>query len=186
MKNPRHAALLVAFVGGVALACADRIADDDDELETEELPACLIIWGTGEWDDGTVRKLEAEHGGAPTVCTCMTEEEFFYLLIEDKQAFIEHELNAMALAECEQASARAEFDSDPCQEYYETGDWHPGLQLDYGAPEEPIWQNRDGLTCREGEGEELGCALGERRLAPIWLLALVGLVALRRRRSSLS
>jgi len=185
MKGSRHAALLVAFVGGVGLACADRLADDNDDLETEELlPACMAVFGTGEWDDGTVQKFRREQGGTPSVCWCTTEEEFWYLLLEDEQAFLDHEINARALAECNRMSAMWEFDSDPCQEYYETGAWRPTLQLDLDPHDDDSAWNWEGLTCGDGEGEDVGCAIGPRPLAPIWLLALAGVVALRRRRST--
>jgi len=89
------------------------------------------------------------------VCWCTTEEEFWYLLLEDEQAFLDHEINARALAECNRVSALWEFDSDPCQEYYETGAWRPTLKLDLGDDGDA--RNWEGLTCGEGE-DELGFA----------------------------
>ena len=137
--------------------------------------------GYGHWDDGRSQAIQNEEGDTATICMCMTWDEQQELAVYGEvEAFIEHEINLRALEECERISALHEFDEDPCQEYYEGGNWRSGLGFPHG---DWAWMNREGLTCGdEGEGDELGCTLGREPAAPVWLMMLAGVLGLRRRR----
>ena len=70
------ATMMLAAALGVALGCAERLADLEDDGETL-YPTCMAIGGTlGFWGEGNQRVIIDPSGTAASVCVCMTVEEF--------------------------------------------------------------------------------------------------------------
>ena len=164
MSRARIGVVLAAFAIGMSLGCAERQGDID---EPELVPICVPATAFGYWNDGTGTYIFAEGGsGTPGACTCMTKDEFW-----DGVGF--EELLDRALEACKEAAEPYDFDSDDCEQQRED-DWIP---VDGRAADGAF--NVEDLSC----DEELppACAFGEHPPSPAWLLALVGLLGLRRR-----
>jgi hypothetical protein len=107
--------LLTAVVLG--LACSERIASTND-VPVE--PLCLRLIGTmGHRADGT-QSLVQWPGGAPYVCICVTEEQFWDPVEIDRLA---EELSDLLLDECQRAADLQDFAWDECEADHDAGEW---------------------------------------------------------------
>jgi len=136
---------------GLLLGCTERGLDEDNPEEREA--ACMwIIAPDGHWNDGRVLYIvDEKNRRAPTVCMCMTQEEY-----DDKVYF--DELNDRAYDECKRLAAPHNFDWDECWEQYERGDWLNDVfwargSFANGPPK--------GFTCDEEGQQGAGCSVRE-------------------------
>ena len=169
MSERKLAATMLAALLGMALGCAERLADLEDDGETL-YPTCMAIGGTlGFTADGTQKGILDPNGSAASVCVCMTPEEYL-------EGSRKEELNDLLYEECLRLVDLYGYVSSECLQHYESGYWLGQYAIAVGSSED---LNNRGLSC---EDEELGCALGkEPNNATLLLLVLVGAVGWRRR-----
>jgi hypothetical protein len=119
----------VASTGG-SCSCPDRVVGDTPEDLAE--PACLWLINPRAFRaDGSVRLIiDHEHDRSPTVCLCLTEDEYDALGDRlDRVGFPEEgtildEYNELAYDECKRLAALIEGAvDDECLDYYEHGTW---------------------------------------------------------------
>ena len=162
------ATTMVAALLGMALGCAERLADLEDDGETL-YPTCMAIGGTlGFRADGTQKVILDPDGSAAAVCVCMTPEEY-------QEGSRKEELNDLLYEECLRLVEFHGYVSSECLQDYESGHWLGNYAIAVGNWED---LNNRGLSC---EVEELGCKLGGESGGSV--ATLLVLLAVVRRRS---
>ncbi|NJK32116.1 MAG: hypothetical protein HC927_06700 [Deltaproteobacteria bacterium] len=153
------------------MACSERQLDG--EIEDPRSAACMVGVAHGYWDDGGLLVIrEWATGTAFTACLCLTEEEFSTKSRED-------ELNDMLLEECERQAAMKDFDSNDCQEFYDSEYW---LLMVSWARGDNEWMRTPGLSCSsDGEDELQGCALAPDSRPSLPFVLLLALTIMYRR-----
>jgi hypothetical protein len=153
----RAVTILVALGVGTSVgggcSCSDRTVDDEPRSHGE--PACLwLINPVAFRADGSVRLIiDEENDRSPTVCVCLTEEEYDSLGDRlERVGFPEEgtlldEYNELAYDECKRLAALIEGAvDDECLDYYENGTWLKDIYFARGA-----WANGkpSAFTCDE-------------------------------------
>ena len=172
MLEPKPAVVLattmVAALLGMALGCAERLADLEDDGETL-YPTCMAIGGTlGFRANGTQKVILDPDGSAASVCVCMTPEEY-------QEGSRKEELNDLLYEECLRLVEFHGYVSSECLQDYESGHWLGNYAIAVGS-----WDglNNRGLSCEE---DVHGCVMGNESGDSLAFVLIV-LVVIKRRR----
>jgi hypothetical protein len=150
------ASLGAAFLVGSSCTCSERVLGDDPEGYGE--PACMwLINPRAYYADGSSRMIiDRENNRSPTVCLCLTQEEYdsfgvpghrFEIVRFPEEGTLLEEYNELGYDECKRLAGLIEgVVDDECLEYYEGGKW---LKDIYWARGQDANAKPPGFSCIE-------------------------------------